>query len=97
MNWVPLIKEWENINLSICNRLLIQACIFLSIKGLCYIEQCRKEITVNLFPDPDNVQHPRVAQLRDDEVVVIELGGLVMVWLQATDIPVEKKKVMQSI
>ena len=65
-------------------------------RSLLYIEilgqQCRKEITVNLFPDPDNVQHPRVAQLRDDEVVVIELGGLVVVWLQATDIPVEKTK-----
>ena len=35
VNWEPLIKEWEN--LSICNRLLLQACIFLSVKDLCYI------------------------------------------------------------
>ena len=49
----------------------------------------------HLSPDPDNVQHARVAQLCNDEVVIVGFGCLLIVWLQAADIPVHKQRVRE--
>ena len=48
---------------------------------------CSGNGPAHLSPDSDNVEHARVAQLCDDEVVVIVFGCFFVVWLQAANIP----------